>query len=288
MGRVPGQGAAGRGDARYLARLTGHGLEGRVTEHLLQVHYGAGANGKSTFTETVVFTLGDYAAPADPDLLTARTFDAHPTGMADLFGLRLATLHESDQGRRLAEATVKRLTGGDRSRPGGCARTSGRSPPPHVRDPDQPPAPGHRHRRRHLAADPAGPVGRADPRRGEGRRARGPAPLGADAVLRFLAEGYAAWRDHGLADPEQVAKATAACAASPTPSAGSSTDRCLAGPYFSAQSADLFAAWSNGARGERGARHADRVLAGARPLGFDKGRTATGACQGRHCPGRRP
>ena len=58
--------------------------------------------------------LGDYADAADPDLLTARTFDAHPTGTADLFGLRLAVLHESDTGRRLAEGTVKRLTGGDR------------------------------------------------------------------------------------------------------------------------------------------------------------------------------
>ena len=58
--------------------------------------------------------LGDYADAADPDLLTARTFDAHPTSTADLYGLRLAILHETDKGRRLAEATVKRLTGGDR------------------------------------------------------------------------------------------------------------------------------------------------------------------------------
>ena len=58
--------------------------------------------------------LGDYADAADPDLLRARTFDAHPTGVADLFGLRLALFHESDAGHRLAEGTVKRLTDGDR------------------------------------------------------------------------------------------------------------------------------------------------------------------------------
>jgi len=34
--------------------------------------------------------------------------------VADLCGLRLAILHEGDAGRRLAEGTVKRLTGGDR------------------------------------------------------------------------------------------------------------------------------------------------------------------------------
>ncbi len=98
----------------YLGRVTGLSLEGRVTEHLLPVHWGSGANGKSTFIEACMFTLGDYAAPADPQLLTARTFDAHPTGAADLFGMRLAVLHETDKGSALAEATVKRLTGGDR------------------------------------------------------------------------------------------------------------------------------------------------------------------------------
>jgi len=98
----------------YLSRLAGHGLVGEVVEHVLQIHHGEGANGKSTFTTVVSAALGDYAAPADPELLTARTFDAHPTGVADLFGLRIAVLHEADKGRRLAEGTVKRLTGGDR------------------------------------------------------------------------------------------------------------------------------------------------------------------------------
>ena len=80
----------------------------------MPIFYGDGANGKSTLTDAVMNALGDYADAADPDLLRARTFDAHPTGVADLFGLRLALFHESDAGHRLAEGTVKRLTGGDR------------------------------------------------------------------------------------------------------------------------------------------------------------------------------
>lgn len=98
----------------YLGRLLGHALEGRVTEHVLGIFHGIGRNGKGTLIGAVDSALGDYADPADPELLTARTFDAHPTSTADLFGLRLAILHETDKGRRLAEATVKRLTGGDR------------------------------------------------------------------------------------------------------------------------------------------------------------------------------
>ena len=69
---------------------------GHVAEHLLPIFWGSGANGKSTYIEAVCAALGDYAGPADPDLLTARSFDAHPTGTADLFGRRLAVLHESD------------------------------------------------------------------------------------------------------------------------------------------------------------------------------------------------
>ena len=98
----------------FLARLLGHALEGRVIEPVLPIFHGDGGNGKSTLVKAVLAALGDYASPADPDLLTARTFDAHPTGLADLCGPRLAILHEGDAGRRLAEGTVKRLTGGDR------------------------------------------------------------------------------------------------------------------------------------------------------------------------------
>ena len=39
-----------------------------------------------------------------PRPAAARTFDAHPTGVADLFGLRLALVHETDSGHRLARA----------------------------------------------------------------------------------------------------------------------------------------------------------------------------------------
>ena len=98
----------------FIRRLLGLSLEGKVTAHILPIFYGDGANGKSTLTDAVMNALGDYADAADPDLLRARTFDAHPTGVADLFGLRLALVHESDAGHRLAEGTVKRLTGGDR------------------------------------------------------------------------------------------------------------------------------------------------------------------------------
>lgn len=96
----------------FLQRLIGVALLGAVREHLLPIWTGTGANGKGAAYTAILHALGDYACPAEPDLFMARE-GAHPTGSMDLRGRRLVVVSESDEGRRLAEATMKRLTGGD-------------------------------------------------------------------------------------------------------------------------------------------------------------------------------
>ncbi|WP_202378191.1 DNA primase family protein [Mycobacterium paraintracellulare] len=96
----------------FLHRLVGVGLLGAVREHVLPILTGVGANGKGTFYEAVLHALGDYASTAEPDLFMHRE-GAHPTGEMDLMGRRLVVVSESERNRRLAEATMKRLTGGD-------------------------------------------------------------------------------------------------------------------------------------------------------------------------------
>jgi putative DNA primase/helicase len=101
----------------YVRRLVGYCLTGVTEEHLLPFLYGTGANGKSTLVETILKLLGpDYAMKAAPDLLMAKRGDSHPTDRADLFGKRFVACVETEEGRRLAEALVKELTGGDRVR----------------------------------------------------------------------------------------------------------------------------------------------------------------------------
>jgi putative DNA primase/helicase len=228
----------------YLGRVTGLALEGRVTEHLLPVHYGSGANGKSTFFEAVMFALGDYAGPADPDLLTARTFDAHPTGTADLFGMRLALLHETGSGRRLAEATVKRLTGGDAVKARRMREDFWSFTPSHtfamltnhrpvIGGTDE----GIWRRVRLVPWAVSIPPDEQDGELGDRLK------LAADAVLRFLVDGYARWRDGGLADPEQVTKATGQWRGESDALGRFIDQRCLTGPHYHVQSAALFAAW---------------------------------------------
>lgn len=98
----------------FVQRACGYTLTGLVSEQALFFSYGTGQNGKSTFLNTLLKLLGDYAKPSAPDLLLVKRNDAHPTELADLCGVRLVITIEVEQGRQLAESLMKCLTGGDR------------------------------------------------------------------------------------------------------------------------------------------------------------------------------
>lgn len=98
----------------YIQRLLGYCLTGIVRDHVLPIAYGTGRNGKGILKDAILGMLGtDYAGEAAPDLLMSKDKSRHPTEIADLFGKRFIVLSETDDGKELAEATVKRLTGGD-------------------------------------------------------------------------------------------------------------------------------------------------------------------------------
>ncbi len=98
---------------RELQRHLGRALSGVVLDERLPIWYGTGANGKTTTTRAIMAVLGPYARKAAPDLLLEKKNESHPTGVADLAGARLVFSVEPDQSRRLAEGTIKDLTGGD-------------------------------------------------------------------------------------------------------------------------------------------------------------------------------
>lgn len=99
----------------FTQRVFGYSMLGLVREHVLPIFTGTGSNGKSTLLEVMGKAFGDYAINAEPELLVARG-EAHPTGLADLKGARLAVCSETDEGKRLAAATMKRLCGGEHLR----------------------------------------------------------------------------------------------------------------------------------------------------------------------------
>ncbi len=98
----------------YVQKIAGYLLTGDVSEQILIICAGSGANGKSTLLLILLIMLGDYGRAGAPDLLLARKHEQHPTELADLFGARLVLCQESSEGARLDESKVKGLTGGDK------------------------------------------------------------------------------------------------------------------------------------------------------------------------------
>ncbi len=263
----------------YLARLTGLALAGHVAEHILPIFWGTGANGKSTYVEAVSAALGDYAAAADPGLLTARRDDAHPTGVADLFGRRLAVLHEADKGRRLAEATVKRLTGGDMIKARRMREDFWEFAPSHtfiMLTNHKPLVSGTDEaiwRRIQLVPwEVEIPAADQDPELGEKLK------LELDAVLAFLIGGYGAYKAGGLATPAKVTTATAGYRAESDALARFIEQGCETGSALSCRSAGLFRTWCRWCEDE-GEEHGTQTAFSNELAnrGFDKEKTRTGA-----------
>jgi putative DNA primase/helicase len=97
----------------YLQRITGYALTGDTSEQCLFMFYGTGANGKSTFLQTLKEMFGDYGCQADFTTFLHSDQDKVRNDIAELMGRRFVAAIEADAGRRLAEVLVKQITGGD-------------------------------------------------------------------------------------------------------------------------------------------------------------------------------
>lgn len=97
---------------RYVQQLVGYSLTAKTGEQILPILYGSGANGKTTFLETVRHMLGDYGQVAPASVFVDQK-EGIPNDIARLRGARFVMVSEISEGKRLNEALVKRLTGGD-------------------------------------------------------------------------------------------------------------------------------------------------------------------------------
>jgi putative DNA primase/helicase len=98
---------------RYLQRFAGYSLTGLTSEHVLAFLYGTGANGKTTYTNTLLNISGEYGQVAQMETFTESKNDRHPTELAALRGARLVVASETEVGKRWAESRIKSLTGGE-------------------------------------------------------------------------------------------------------------------------------------------------------------------------------
>ncbi|WP_237168836.1 DNA primase family protein [Mycobacteroides abscessus] len=228
----------------YVQRLAGVALLGKVTDHVLPILTGTGANGKSTFINALLFALGDYASTAEPDLFMHRE-GAHPTGEMDLMGRRLVVVSESERDRRLAEATMKRLTGGDvirarRMRQDFVEFTPSHTPLlitnhlPKVSGDDA----AIWRRLRVVPFDVVIPPAERNPHLDEALAAE------ADAILAWAIQGWQSHQAGGLNEPQAVLLATDGYKRANDAVARFITDACVTtSPALKATTGQLFEAW---------------------------------------------
>ncbi len=97
----------------FLQQAVGYSLTGDITEQVLFLLYGLGANGKSTFIETIASLLGDYSAGTPAETLLLKRDVGIPNDLARLQKVRMVYANETAKNRSMAESLVKQLTGGD-------------------------------------------------------------------------------------------------------------------------------------------------------------------------------
>jgi putative DNA primase/helicase len=98
---------------RFVQKAIGYCLTGSVQEQVFFICYGSGENGKSSLLNLIRTILGDYAQNTPFSSFEADNRNQLGNDIAALRGSRFVTAIESEQDKRLAEARVKAVTGGD-------------------------------------------------------------------------------------------------------------------------------------------------------------------------------
>ncbi|HXJ38426.1 MAG TPA: phage/plasmid primase, P4 family [Bryobacteraceae bacterium] len=117
MGGGPdvGEGALARAQrlTDYLQRALGYSLTGCTIEKAVFVLFGDGDNGKSTMLTTFRQLVEEYAQLLQADTLMVRQESNNTQAdLADLRGSRFVQTSETEEGQRLAQGKLKRITQG--------------------------------------------------------------------------------------------------------------------------------------------------------------------------------
>jgi len=228
----------------FVQRAAGYSATGDTSEQCLFIHHGPGANGKSTFQETIAAVLGDYAMRTPTETLLVKRSGGVPNDVARLKGARFVTASETEEGRRLAESLVKDLTGQDTIsarfmwaewfdfKPTHALHLS-TNHKPEIRGTD----PAIWRRIRLIPWAVTIPPAEQDRKLAEKLREELP------GVLAWVVRGCLEWQREGLQAPEEVRQATKAYRAEMDLLAAFLADCCLRGEGEDAFAGELWGAW---------------------------------------------
>ncbi|VTY18740.1 phage/plasmid primase, P4 family [Streptococcus agalactiae] len=97
----------------YVQKIIGMAAIGKVYQEHMIIAYGGGANGKSTFWNTIARVLGSYSGKLSAEALTMSNKRNVSPELAELKGKRLVIASEMAEGMRLNTAVVKQITSTD-------------------------------------------------------------------------------------------------------------------------------------------------------------------------------
>jgi len=229
----------------YLQRWAGYGITGDAIEQSFDVAHGTGANGKSTFYETLVAAFGDYATTTPFSTFTVKRNRGEASNdLADLAGARLVIASEPPQGARLNVAVLKVLTGNDTIKARFLYKEHFAFVPtfqivlvanhrPQIQETTE-----AAWRRVHLI--PWGvTIARADRDKSLGAKLRKELP----GILRWAVEGCLAWQRDGLNPPSAVLAATAEYQQEEDAIGEFVVERCVTGSAYQVKATPLLAAY---------------------------------------------
>lgn len=262
----------------FLQRAVGYSLTGSTAEQVLFLLHGVGANGKSTFIETVRAMLGDYSTQADFTTFLRQQGEGVRNDVARLVGARFVSAVEAEGGKPLAEAMVKQLTGGDTVTARFLFKEFFEFTPvfklwlaansrPTVRGTDN----GIWRRIRLVPFTVTIPPEQRD--RDLGKKLTAELP----GILAWAVRGCLTWQTDGLGVPADVQAATEAYRDAMDVLGGFISERCVARPGAEVTSADLYSAYTAWAEAN-GERPVTRRKMGLRlsERGFERRRTTGG------------
>ena len=199
---------------RFLHQWGGVSMTGDISEQIMAYFYGKGGNGKSVLVEAWSYVAGDYGetVPIETFLDQGKSRNAGQAtpDLAILPGVRMLRTSEPEKNSKLAEAMVKLVTGGEPIQARHLNRDFFKFYPqfkltmsgnyrPTIAGTDE----GIWRRLRLVPFSVSIPKEKRDIHLPDKLRAE------ASGILNRLLDGLRDWCDGGLAEPEDVTKATA-------------------------------------------------------------------------------